>query len=173
MHSFPESEDDGKTDEVGEDQGPLLPVYPSLLPEDNLIRLSIKPAMYPAIYSKVVLQGLTPTVPVRLPEMLGVLVQGWKSEGNWPPKGAAPTTSVIQEGGRRASDLLRFRRRENAVAEKGRVRKGVGAVKKVLGLRTSSGETDAGGLKFQDEGSTRNGAMDQSGLVKEDAQAPT
>lgn len=172
VHSDPQSEDDGEMDGLEEDQGPLLPVYPSLLPEDNLIRCSIKPTMYPAIYSKVVLQSLTPTVPVRLPDMIGALVQGWKSEGNWPPKGTAPTTSIIQEGGRRASELLKFRRRENAVAEKGRMRKGVGAVKKALGLRTSNGETHGEGLNFENAGSTRNRIVDQSGLVEEDARSP-
>lgn len=172
VHSASDSEDNRDTDSPVVDQGPLLPIYPSLLPEDNIIRSSIKPAMYPAIYSKVVLQSLTPTVPVRLPDMIGALVQGWKSEGNWPPKSAVPTTSIIQEGGRRASELLKFRRRENVVAEKGRMRKGVGAVKKALGLRTSSGETNGGDLRFEDEGSRRNSIPDKSGLVDEDAPAP-
>ncbi len=168
VHSASDSGDDRDSDGSDEDQGPLLPIYPSLLPEDNIIRSSIKPAMYPAIYSKVVLQSLTPTVPVRLPDMIGALVQGWKSEGNWPPKGALSTTSIMQETGRRASELLKLRRRENVVVEKGRMRKGVGAVKKVLGLRTSNGERAAGSLKFEDGGS-----VEQSGLVDEDAPAQT
>lgn len=170
--SAPASMDICVMENPNDDQDRLLPVYPSLLPEDNSIRASIKPSMYPAIYSKVVLQGLTPTVPVPLPDLIGTLVQGWKSEGNWPPKGAAPTTSIIQEGGRRASELLKFRRRENVAAEKGRMRKGVGAVKKALGLRTSNGEANGVGLKFEDEGSRRNSTFDQSGLVEGDAQGP-
>jgi len=170
--SASESEDGGKMESPEGDRGSLLPVYPSLLPEDNSIRASIQPRMYPAIYSKVVLQSLTPTVPVPLPDIIGALVQGWKSEGDWPPKGTTPATSIIQVGGRRASELLKFRRRENAVAEKGRMRKGVGAVKKALGLRTSNGETNRRGLKLADEGCTRNSSFEQSGLVEEDVQAP-
>jgi Protein of unknown function (DUF4050) len=172
LRSGAESEEDGELDGPEEDQGPLLPVYPSLLPEDNLIRCSIKPTMYPVIYSKVVLQSLTPTVPVRLPDMIGALVQGWKSEGNWPPKSAVTSASIIQEGGRRTSELLKFRRRENAVAEKGRMRKSVGAVKKVLGLRNSNEETHGEGLKFENAGSTTNSIVDQSGLVEDDSKAP-
>ncbi len=172
VHSAPDSGDDCDSNGPDEDQGPLLPIYPSLLPEDNIIRSSIKPAMYPAIYSKVVLQSLTPTVPVRLPDMIGALVQGWKSEGNWPPKSAVSTTSILQESGRRASELLKFRRRENVVVDKGRMRKGVGAVKKALGLRTPIGETNGGSLKFEDEGSRGSSILDQSGLVDEDAPAP-
>lgn len=166
-----ESEYEGERDQELEDQGPFLPVYPSLLPEENSIRASIKPSMYPAIYSKVVLQSLTPTVPVPLPDVIGAIVQGWKSEGNWPPQGTAPATSIIQEGGRRASELLKFRRREKAVAEKGRMRKGVGAVKKALGLRILDGEINGAGAKFEAEGSKRskrNSSIEQPGLVQGD-----
>jgi Protein of unknown function (DUF4050) len=170
--SGPTYEEDEVLNGPEEDQGPLLPVYPSLIPEENLIRCSIKPTMYPVIYSKVVLQSLTPTVPVRLPDMIGALVQGWKSEGNWPPKSAVPSASIIQEGGRRTSELLKFRRRENAAAEKGRMRKGVGAVKKVLGLRNSNGETSGEVLKFENAGRRTNSIDEQSGLVEEDARSP-
>jgi Protein of unknown function (DUF4050) len=173
VDSVPESEDDGELEKPANSPEPLLPVYPSLLPEDNIIRASIKPEMYPAIYSKVVLQSLTPTVPVPLPDVTGALVQGWKSEGNWPPKGAAPATSIIQEGGRRASELLKFRRRESVVAEKGRMRKGVGAVKKALGLRTSSGETNGMGLNPEHEQSKRSSGIDQFGLVEESPPGPS
>jgi hypothetical protein len=172
MQSSPESEHDVEMENPDQDDDPLLPVYPSILPEDNLIRASIAPNMYPAIYSKVVLQSLTPTVPVPLPDVIGALVQGWKSEGNWPPRGVVPTTSMIQGGSRRASELLKFRRRESAVAEKGRMRKGVGAVKKALGLRTSNGDTDDVALKFEDGGSRRNITIDHSGFVEGEAPAP-
>jgi Protein of unknown function (DUF4050) len=171
VRSLNDSEEDGEVEGPEEDQGPLLPIYPSLLPDDNSIRASIKPAMYPTIYSKVVLQSLTPTVPMRLPDMIGALIQGWKSEGNWPPRGVVPTASIIQEGGRRASELLKFRRRENAMAEKGRMRKGVGVVKRALGLRPSNGESNGEELKFENESSNRKSSHDQAGLVDEDALA--
>jgi hypothetical protein len=83
-----------------------------------------------------------------------------------------PSASIIQEGGRRTSELLKFRRRENAAAEKGRMRKGVGAVKKVLGLRNSNGETSGEVLKFENAGRRTNSIDEQSGLVEEDARSP-
>ncbi|CEL00629.1 hypothetical protein ASPCAL00227 [Aspergillus calidoustus] len=65
---------------------PLIPVVPSLISTSNPIRASITPSMYPSIYSKVVLQGLTPTVPINLADMTKAMVQGWKADGQWPPK---------------------------------------------------------------------------------------
>ncbi|KAL4910072.1 hypothetical protein BDW74DRAFT_47910 [Aspergillus multicolor] len=65
---------------------PLIPVVPSLIATSNPIRASITPAMYPSIYSKVVIQGLTPTVPINLADMTKAMVQGWKADGQWPPK---------------------------------------------------------------------------------------
>lgn len=167
LRSASDSENDGGMESSEEDQEPLLPVYASLLPEDNPIRASIKPSMYPAIYSKVVLQGLTPNVPVPLSDIIGALVQGWKSEGNWPPKDVAPTTSVIPGGGKRASQLLKFSRRENAVAEKGRMRKGVGAVRKALGLGASNGEMDQVELNFAVGEAKTTWSIDQTGLMED------
>ncbi|KAL3462892.1 hypothetical protein BJX64DRAFT_135186 [Aspergillus heterothallicus] len=65
---------------------PFIPVVPSLISTSNPIRASITPSMYPSIYSKVVLQGLTPTVPINLADMTKAMVQGWKADGQWPPK---------------------------------------------------------------------------------------
>ena len=68
------------------DVDPLLPISPPLIPRTNPVRSAITPSMYPTIYSKVVLQSLTPSVPIPLPDMTRAMVQGWKEEGNWPPK---------------------------------------------------------------------------------------
>lgn len=73
---------------------PVIPVVPSLISTTNPIRASITPAMYPSIYSKVVVQGLTPTVPINLADVTKAMVQGWKSDGQWPPK---PTNIVLQD----------------------------------------------------------------------------
>ncbi|KAL4893168.1 hypothetical protein BDV59DRAFT_178576 [Aspergillus ambiguus] len=77
----------------GESEDPLIPVVSSLIPSTNPIRASINPAMYPSIYSKVVIQGLTPTVPINLADVTKAMVQGWKSDGQWPPKPA--TTNIV------------------------------------------------------------------------------
>ncbi|PTU19552.1 hypothetical protein P175DRAFT_0483076 [Aspergillus ochraceoroseus IBT 24754] len=75
-------------------EDPLIPVVPSLISTSNPIRASITPAMYPSIYSKVVIQGLTPTVPINLADMTQAMVQGWKADGQWPPK---PTSIVLPD----------------------------------------------------------------------------
>lgn len=77
--------------------GPYLPIYPPLLPASHTLRSRIKPTAYPTIYSKVVVLNLTPNVPIPLTHMIGALVNGWKSEGNWPPQ----PMEVIRMGSRR------------------------------------------------------------------------
>ncbi|KAB8254093.1 hypothetical protein BDV32DRAFT_21666 [Aspergillus pseudonomiae] len=77
-------------------EDPYVPVVPSLISASNPIRASITPAMYPSIYSKVVVQGLTPTVPINLADVTKAMVQGWKADGQWPPK-PATTNLVLQD----------------------------------------------------------------------------
>jgi hypothetical protein len=116
---------------IEEEPGPWLPVYPPLLPDDNPVRANITPAAYATIYSKVVLQSLTPTVPIPLTHMTQALIQGWKAEGAWPPQSTAPANATTHEGSRKSSGLLKFRK-YRATGEKSRVKKGLGAVKKAL-----------------------------------------
>ncbi|CAI6339221.1 unnamed protein product [Periconia digitata] len=66
----------------------LIPVAPPLLPT-NSIRASITSRTYPDIYSKIVLQGRTPAVPINLADMTKALVKGWRDSGEWPPKQGA------------------------------------------------------------------------------------
>lgn len=94
-----DSQDDADND-AGDDQDddqddpnePLVPVAPPLLPS-NAVRASINPSVYPSIYSKIVVQGLSPTVPINLADLTRAMVQGWKSDGQWPPKSSAPIPS--------------------------------------------------------------------------------
>lgn len=126
----------------------LLPLPTPLLPPENPIRASITPAAYSSIYSKVVTQGLTPTVPVNLSDMVKVLVQGWKENGEWPPKGevqleAKAKTTATATGGIRKSSTGEGKRKApaseiRAVREKkgtGLAIRGVGRMKRALGLR--------------------------------------
>ncbi|KAI9934969.1 hypothetical protein ASPWEDRAFT_31317 [Aspergillus wentii DTO 134E9] len=84
--SMPTSPLSPTTDGPKESEDPFIPVVPSLLSTTNPIRASITPSMYPSIYSKVVVQGLTPTVPINLADVTKAMVQGWKADGQWPPK---------------------------------------------------------------------------------------
>ncbi|KAJ5928394.1 hypothetical protein N7466_007350 [Penicillium verhagenii] len=74
---------------------PLIPVAPPFLSPENPIRATINSSIYPSIYTKVVVQGMTPTVPVNLADLTKAMVQGWKADGQWPPKPAV--TSIVLE----------------------------------------------------------------------------
>ncbi|ORY18750.1 hypothetical protein BCR34DRAFT_472908 [Clohesyomyces aquaticus] len=67
------------------DAEPRVPLAPPLLP-DNSIRTSISPKIYSDIYNKIVVSSRTPSVPINLSDMTRALVQGWKDNGEWPPK---------------------------------------------------------------------------------------
>lgn len=75
---------------------PYIPVVPSIISNTNPIRASITSSMYPSIYSKVIVQSLTPTVPINLADVTKAMVQGWKADGQWP---APPkhTSIVLQD----------------------------------------------------------------------------
>ncbi|KAK8248466.1 hypothetical protein HDK77DRAFT_229134 [Phyllosticta capitalensis] len=93
LHNLAASDDDT-------DYEPPLPVAPRLLAH-NPIRDSITPRSYPDIYSKIVLQSQTPKVPINLRDMTTALVQGWKADGEWPPKpGPADPLPGARNGGK-------------------------------------------------------------------------
>ena len=114
----------------------LLPIAPPLLPPSNVIRRSITPATYPSLYSKIVVRGLAPTVPVNLGDMTRAMVEGWKRDGDWPPKPGEPDGGASGRStvGRNGSTGRRLARRS------------VGRVKKVLGLGHGEEEADVEGL---------------------------
>ena len=74
----------------------VVPVAPPILPPDHPIRATVQPATYPQIYSKIIVQGLAPTVPINLKDVVNSLVVGWKKDGEWPPKGDAEKAGLAQ-----------------------------------------------------------------------------
>ncbi|KAH6682776.1 hypothetical protein B0J14DRAFT_467481, partial [Halenospora varia] len=76
--------DDDEEDWVDEDTE--IPVAPPLIPPTNAMRASVTPNAYNTIYEKVVLHSLTPSCPVNLKDVTRSCVQGWKRDGEWPPK---------------------------------------------------------------------------------------
>lgn len=106
---------------------PLIPIVQPILPDSNPVRATITPSIYPSIYSKVVVQSLTPAIPINLADVTKSLVQGWKADGEWPPK-----PSVVQ-------DTPVVKKRPGVGENTGKIKRlsgsGVtGAVKKVLGF---------------------------------------
>lgn len=63
-----------------------IPIAPPILPPENAMRASIQPGAYHTIYDKVVVQQLTPSCPMNLKDVTRSCVQGWKRDGEWPPK---------------------------------------------------------------------------------------
>lgn len=115
----------------------VVPLAPPILPPDHEVRAAITPAAYPSIYSKIIVQGLTPTIPINLQDLVGALVEGWKKDGEWPPK--SQNAGIIENG-----DI-----EQNCVKGGGKrlARKGMGKVKKALGLghEDQEGTVDNGG----------------------------
>ncbi|EZF16359.1 hypothetical protein H112_05795 [Trichophyton rubrum D6] len=119
----------------------LVPIMGPLIPDSNMLRAAITPNVYPAIYSRLVIQSNTPAVPINLSHMTRALVQGWKTNGEWPPK---PTpTKDVPVIKRPKQPAVNTGLSANANAnEHGEMRDGKGrrlsgvsnAVKKVLGL---------------------------------------
>lgn len=73
-----------------------IPVAPPLLTADP-IRDRINKNAYSDIYTKVILQGRTPSVPISLTDVTRSLVQGWKDEGQWPPKPTPAEPSLVKK----------------------------------------------------------------------------
>lgn len=96
LTTFPAINDSDPEEDEEELDEPLIPVAPPFISSENPIRATIGPAIYPSIYTKVVVQGMTPTVPVNLADLTKAMVQGWKADGQWPPKPAV-TSIVLQD----------------------------------------------------------------------------
>jgi len=91
---------------------PYLPIYPPLFPASHALRSRIKPTAYPTIYSKVVIQSLAPNIPIPLNHMVNALVEGWKSEGNWPPRAMALEQPVGRRKARKGESAFSKWKRE-------------------------------------------------------------
>jgi Protein of unknown function (DUF4050) len=147
---------------AGHEDEPWLPIYPQLFDEDNILRSRIQPTAYPTIYSKVVLQSLTPNIPIPLNHMVKVLVEGWKSEGNWPPSAAQVVAADLKQG--KVSSRFARWRMGSKDGQKERVKKSIGLMKKAVRL---DGGEDAGigfeGDEAQDiRSAERDGELNKS-----------
>jgi Protein of unknown function (DUF4050) len=65
----------------------LIPLAPPIVPSSHPVRASILTRSDSELYEKIVRDTRTPAVPINLSQMMRVVVQGWKDEGNWPPRG--------------------------------------------------------------------------------------
>lgn len=107
----------------------LIPVTARIMP-DHPIRRRISPGMYSEIYSKIILQSRTPSVPINLSNMIHALVQGWKEDGEWPPKSGPLEKSI---GRRKGSGGASLKDGVKAVGRVLRITGGDGSVAKDKG----------------------------------------
>lgn len=126
----------------------VVPVAPPILPPDHPIRATVQPATYPHIYSAVVVQGLAPTVPINLNDMVNSLVAGWKKDGEWPPKSDAEKADLAQVAATGEGLGLGMVMGTGSIPRMA-VRRSVGKVKRALGLRL--GEEEGGEEGNEDE----------------------
>jgi hypothetical protein len=61
-------------------------IAPPILPPETPMRKGINERAYATIYDKVVLQSQTPFCPINLSVVTKSCVEGWKRDGEWPPK---------------------------------------------------------------------------------------
>ncbi|MCJ1472006.1 hypothetical protein MMC13_000650 [Lambiella insularis] len=126
----------------------IVPLPSPLIPLSNIIRSGISPASYSAIYNKVIVEGVSPKIPINLADMTKAIVSGWKASGEWPPLTQHnDQPPVVRPKGRYsllsgldASGLL-----PSAEGSRGKASKGVGRVKKALGL--AGNDLPASGLR--------------------------
>lgn len=92
------------------------------------------------LYEKVVRDNRSPAIPINLAHMTNVIVQGWKDEGNWPPKIGMPEPSIAVRRGSANADGV-----GGGVMVR-RVRKETGMVQRVL----DGGSMDGGMAAISD-----------------------
>jgi hypothetical protein len=61
-------------------------IAPPILPPETPMRKGINERAYATIYDKVVLQSQAPFCPINLSVVTKSCVEGWKRDGEWPPK---------------------------------------------------------------------------------------
>ena len=121
----PSSDDDEWSDIL---LSTYIPIPPPLLPPSTPMRKAITPRNHTTIYDKIILGGQTPLCPINLQTVVSSCVEGWKRDGEWPPR------STVE------NNALMSRRKEVGEAKKsgngGTWRK---SLSKVFGARGSGG----------------------------------
>ncbi|KAK5112127.1 hypothetical protein LTR62_004470 [Meristemomyces frigidus] len=102
----------------------LIPICAPILPT-HPIRRRVSSSLNTEIYTKIILQSRTPSVPLNLQMLISALVEGWKADGEWPPKASVPEASLV-------------------AAKKGSVRRGVKGLVRSLRLSGTGSGTGAG-----------------------------
>ncbi|KAK6504730.1 hypothetical protein TWF481_006669 [Arthrobotrys musiformis] len=58
---------------------------------------AVVPDAYPQLYQRIIIKNNTPTIPINLQHMTNALIEGWKADGQWPPKPSRPEASITKK----------------------------------------------------------------------------
>lgn len=107
----------------------LIPTNLHILPPETPMRKNVNEKAFGHIYDKVILQSQTPYCPINLSVVVRSCVEGWKRDGEWPPKAAV--VAEAEAGMRRVvtgASIARWEtRRSVGAGEKEKSGAGVGA----------------------------------------------
>jgi len=137
------------TPRITQNSESVTPIARPLLPH-NPIRDSISPKTYPEIYSKVVVSSRSPSVPINLADMTRALVQGWKENGEWPPRAgpldplAGRRKNAVAAAKRGRDDVVNAYGEEAFLKHHPHVKKGMESVKRIF--RLSGGHNSSSGI---------------------------
>ncbi|KAK6528395.1 hypothetical protein TWF281_009636 [Arthrobotrys megalospora] len=65
--------------------------------EDNPFYDAVVPDAYPQLYQRIIIKSNTPTIPINLQHMTNALIEGWKADGQWPPRPSKPEVSITKK----------------------------------------------------------------------------
>jgi len=116
----------------------IVPLPAPIISASNPIRANITPAAYRNIYNKVVVQGITPKIPINLADMTTAITEGWKANGEWPP--AVKVAEVVpiarrKKGTGKVETGQSVGNGQERAKRRSLTMRGVGRVKKALGLK--------------------------------------
>lgn len=123
-----------------------IPTDLDILPPSTPMRKNINSKAYGHIYDKVVLQSQTPYCPINLRIVVESCVDGWKRDGEWPPKEEGVTRVETGASFARAESRVLPRTRSQKRRDREALEKGMkpGEVVNRGGLRQSIGRLVAG-----------------------------
>jgi len=98
----------------------LIPACTPIISPSNPIRASMMSRPHSELYEKVVRDNRSPAIPINLAHMTNVIVQGWKDEGNWPPKNGLPEPSIAMRRDGGGGVMVRMVRKETGTVHRSR-----------------------------------------------------
>ncbi|KIW06265.1 uncharacterized protein PV09_02737 [Verruconis gallopava] len=146
----------------------LIPLAPPLIPPSNPVRMSLTSRSQSELYGKIVRDSRTPAIPINLADMTRIIVQGWKDEGNWPPRGTAPEPSIASKRGapNAGNKFARSKRDDGILANHPHLQRGVEGMKRVFRLSNGSHHDSDGSKAANAPVSPKSPKYDLSGAFR-------